>query len=119
MSSLAQKEILKTIITALDSKKAENIELIGVRELTIVADHFIIANGTSGVHARALADEVEFRLRQKGISPQRTEGYQGSTWIILDYADTVVHIFNKETRDFYRLENLWRDGKFEDYRDYL
>lgn len=116
---MTQEEMLKTIVGALDSKKAEDIKVIGIRDLTIVADYFVIANGGSTTQTKALADEVEFRLKQRGTDPLRTEGYAGANWIILDYADVVVHVFYKETRDFYNLEKLWRDGEFIDANKYL
>lgn len=119
MSKITQEEMIKTIIKALDSKKAEDIKLIGIRDLTIVADYFIIANGTSSTQTKALADEVEFRLKQQGAEPLRVEGYAGANWVILDYADVVVHVFYKETRDFYNLEKLWRDGEFIDIGKYI
>lgn len=117
MANLTEKQRLEIIIKALDSKRAEDIQLIGIKELTIVADHFIIANGTSTTQTKALADEVEFQLKQKGIEPIRTEGYQGASWIVLDYGDIVVHVFNKDMREYYNLERLWQDGEQIDISD--
>ena len=119
MSKLTQEEQLGAIIKALDSKRAEDIRLIKIRDLTIVADYFIIANGTSNTHTKALADEVEYQLKLKDTPPIREEGYAGATWIILDYGDIVVHVFYKETRDFYNLEKLWSDGEDIDISDYI
>ena len=119
MAQLEQKQMIETIIKALDSKRAEDIRLIGIKDLTIVADYFVIANGTSGTQTKALADEVEFQLKQKGIEPTRTEGYQGANWIVLDYGEIVVHVFYKETREFYNLERLWQDGEQIDISEYI
>ena len=119
MAQLEQKQMIETVIKALDSKRAEDIRLIGIKDLTIVADYFVIANGTSSTQTKALADEVEFQLKQKGIEPTRTEGYQGANWIVLDYGDIVVHVFYKETRDFYNLERLWQDGEQIDISEYI
>ena len=119
MAQLEQKQMLETIIKALDSKRAEDIRLIGIKDLTIVADYFVIANGTSTTQTKALADEVEFQLKQKGAEPVRTEGYQGANWIVLDYGDIVVHVFYKETREFYNLERLWQDGEQIDISEYI
>lgn len=116
---MTQNEMIKIIVQALDSKKAENIKAIGIKDLTIIADYFIIANGSSTTQTRALADEVEFKLGQLGTKPARTEGYNGSNWIILDYSDIVVHIFYKETREFYSLERLWSDGEQVDISSYI
>ncbi|MGN0595350.1 MAG: ribosome silencing factor [Hominimerdicola sp.] len=119
MASIKENEKLGIIIKALDSKKAEDIQLISIGDLTIVADYFVIANGTSNTHTKSLAEEVEFKMSQQGIEPLRTEGYPGATWIVLDYGDIVVHVFYKETRDHYNLERLWSDGKFLDVNEYI
>lgn len=119
MANITQEEKLKTIVKALDSKRAEDIQVIGIGDLTIVADYFVIANGTSNTQTKALAEEVEFKLGELEINPIRTEGYQGSTWIVLDYGDIVVHVFYKETRGYYNLERLWSDGKNIDISGYL
>ncbi len=119
MSELTQQQQLEAVVKALDSKRAEDIRLIKIRDLTIVADYFVIANGTSNTHTKALADEVEYQLKAKGVPPIREEGYSGATWIILDYGDIVVHVFYKETRDFYNLEKLWSDGEDIDISGYI
>lgn len=114
-----QNEILKKIVKTLDTKKAEAIEVIGIKDLTIIADYFVIATGTSTTHTKSLADEVEFQLKEAGIVPTRTEGYNGSNWILLDYSDIVVHIFYKETREYYSLERLWSDGEKVEVKQFL
>ena len=113
------KEKLEKIIKTLDSKKAENIEVLGIKDLTILTDYFVIANGTSTTHTKTLADEVEFALSQDGVKPTRTEGHNGSNWIIIDYSDIIVHVFYKDTRDFYKLERLWADGEHVDISEFL
>lgn len=107
---MTDNEILEIAVKAIDSKRGENIKIIKIDELTVIANYFIIANGNSTTQVKALADEVEFKLSQAGLEPKRTEGYQGANWIVLDYIDVVIHIFHKETRDFYDLERLWQDG---------
>lgn len=119
MEKITQNEKIETIVKALDSKRAEDIQAIKIGDLTIVADYFIIANGTSNTQTKALAEEVEYKLGQVGIKPIRTEGYQGATWVVLDYGDIVVHVFYKETREFYNLERLWSDGENVDISGYL
>ena len=119
MAQLTTEQKLEVIIKALDSKRAEDIQAIKIGDLTIIADYFIIADGTSNTHTKALAEEVEFRMSQLGVEPSRTEGYQGQTWIVLDYGDVVVHVFYKETRDHYNLERLWSDGTNVDISEYL
>ncbi|MBR6967265.1 MAG: ribosome silencing factor [Ruminococcus sp.] len=116
---MTEKEKLELIIKTLDLKKGEDIQAIRIADLTILADYFVIVNGNSNTHARTLADEVEFVLSQKGIEPERREADTGNTWIILDYADIIVHVFYKETRNFYKLEGLWADGEQMDISDLL
>ena len=119
MDNISQNEKLSTIVKALDSKRAEDIRIIEIGDLTIVADYFVIANGTSSTQTKALAEEVEFKMSQLGVEPNRTEGYQGATWVVLDYGDIIVHVFYKETRDYYNLERLWSDGKDIDVKQFL
>ncbi len=102
---------IKTIVKAIDSKRGEDIKAIRISDLTIISDYFIIANGNSSTQVKAIADEVEFKMKEAGVSPIRIEGYQSANWIVLDYSDVVVHIFYKETRAFYNLERLWNDGE--------
>lgn len=112
-------EKLKLIIKTLDTKKAEDIQAIKISDLTIIADYFIIANGMSSTQTRALADEVEFKMKQQGAEPLRVEGERGANWIIIDYGDVVVHVFYKETREHYNLERLWADGEHIDVTQFL
>lgn len=116
---MTEQEILKIAIKAIDSKRGENIKVLKVGDLTILANYFVIANGNSNTQVKALADEVEFKLSEAGLEPHRTEGFQGANWIVLDYVDVVFHIFHKETRDFYDLERLWQDGTEIDAEEFL
>lgn len=116
---MTQQEKFETIVKTLDLKKGEDIQALKVADLTILADYFIIVNGTSNTHARTLADEVEFQLSQKGTEPQRRESDTGNTWIILDYADIIVHVFDKTQRQFYNLEGLWADANPVDISNLL
>ena len=117
---MADNKTLETIVRALDSKRAEDIQVIGVGDLAILGDYFVIANGTSTTHTRTLADEVEYKLSEEGIEPIRREGRgNGSSWIVLDYGDVIVHVFYKEARDFYQLERMWADGEHMDVSAWL
>lgn len=116
---MTQEELIASAVKILDSKKAEDIRVIKIGDLTILADYFIIADGTSSTQTKALADELEFRLKEMGREPKQVQGNNGSNWIILDYSDVVIHIFYKETRDFYNLERLWSDGEDIDISKYL
>ncbi|MCL2013872.1 MAG: ribosome silencing factor [Oscillospiraceae bacterium] len=116
---MESRELAKNIVKFLDSKKADDIQVIKIRELSIIADYFIIAGGRSSTQVKTLADEVEAKTKELGKSPERKEGIASANWIILDYLDVVVHIFYGETREFYKLEKLWADGEKIDISDML
>ena len=102
--------VVEKIVKVLDNKKAEEIKVIKISELTVLADYFIIANGTSNTHVRALAEEVEAELSDVGVEPRNIEG-RSTGWILLDYSDVVVHVFTPHDREYYNLERLWQDGE--------
>lgn len=101
---------LKTVIEALEDKKAENIKIIQIGEISSVADYFIITNGTNKSQVQALADNINEKLGKEGVYAKQVEGYNSANWILMDYTDFVVHVFDKESRPFYDLERIWRDG---------
>ena len=105
------KEKLEKIVQILDRKKAEDIQVIGITNLTIIADYFVIATGTSTTQVKSLADEVEFQLGEMGVEPRGVEGVRSANWVVLDYSDIVVHVFYHDTRAEYQLERLWADGE--------
>lgn len=111
-------ELVKTAVKAIDSKKGENIEVIGITDLTILSDYFVIATGTSSTQVKALAEEVEYQLELKGIEPHHIEG-RNTPWVCLDYNSVVIHIFYKDQRDFFKLERLWEDGEKIDTAKFL
>ncbi len=96
---------------ALDAKKGLDIKIIKIRDISSIADYFVIATGTSNTHVKTLADEVEFRLDEAGISVSSVEGQRNDTWILLDYIDVIVHVFSEDAREYYNLERLWEDGE--------
>lgn len=102
-------DIVKKIVKALDDKKGNDIEVIKIDGLTIVADYFVIVTANSTTHVRALADEVEYQLEEAGIKADHIEG-KATGWILLEYQGVVVHIFLEESRNYYNLERLWEDG---------
>lgn len=104
-------EEVKIAVKALDSKKAGNIRVLRIGDITVLANYFVIAEGTSTTQVKALADEVEFKMGEAGVQPKSSINQQGTSWISIDYIDVVVHVFLKETRDFYDLERLWQDGE--------
>ena len=105
------KEMTRLAIKALDDKKAENIQVIDISEVSVIADYFIIANGTNRNQNQALADAVEESLGRAGANLKQAEGYDAANWILMDFLDVIVHIFDKDNRLFYDLERIWRDGK--------
>lgn len=112
------QSIVKEAVRAIDSKKGENIEVIGITDLTIIADYFVIATGTSSTQVKALAEEVEYQLDKQGVEPHHIEG-RNTPWVCLDYNSVIIHIFYKDQRDFYQLERLWEDGEKIDITNFL
>lgn len=94
----------------LDSKKARNVRVLKVEDLTVMCDYFVIATGNSSTQVKALADEVEYQLGEQGVQPLRREGMDSRSWIVMDYDTVIMHVFQPETRDFYNLEHLWADA---------
>ena len=104
-------EMVKIAAKALEDKKAEDIRVIDIREISTIADFFVIANGTNANQLAAMRDAVDEELYKAGQHTKQVEGNQNSTWILMDYNDIIVHIFSKEDRLFYDLERMWTDGK--------
>ena len=105
------KKMVKTAYQALDEKKGEDIKIINLEGISVLADYFIIANGTNSSQVQALVDNVEEELHKAGYSLKQREGYSNGNWVLLDFGDIIVHIFDRENRLFYDLERIWRDGK--------
>lgn len=110
-------EIAKLAITALEDKKAEDIKVIDISEISVIADYFIIANGTNRSQIQTLSDHVEETLGKAGVELKQVEGYDNANWVLLDFRDVIIHIFDKENRLFYDLERIWRDGKLIETTD--
>jgi ribosome-associated protein len=104
-------ELVKKAVAALDDKKAEDIKVIDIREISTIADYFIIASGSNQNQLTAMQDAVDEELHKAGIHVKQIEGNRNSTWILMDYEDIIVHLFSKQDRLFYDLERIWRDGK--------
>ena len=108
------KEIALLAASTLDNKKGMDVTTLAVGEQTILADFFVLATGTSNTHVRALADEVEFKLREElGVEPSHIEGASGDAWTLLDYGCVVIHVFTSQARDFYKLERLWSGNEIK------
>lgn len=113
------EQTLKTIVKALDDKKAVDICVLKIDNITSLADHFVICSGTSTTHVKTLADECEVSTDKIGYPIRNREGLDSGSWVLLDYGDIIVHIYNKDTRNYYSLEKLWKDGTEIDINDLL
>lgn len=106
------RELAKIACEALEEKKANDIKVIDISEVSVLADYFIIASGSNRNQVQAMVDSVQEDLFKKaGAEAKQVEGYQSGNWILLDYSDIIVHVFDEENRLFYDLERIWRDGK--------
>jgi ribosome-associated protein len=101
-------------IHALEDRKAEDIRVIDITDVSVIADYFIIASGKNALQVQALSDSVEEALGKAGFEPRHIEGYRSANWILMDYNDIIIHIFSEDQRIFYDLERIWRDGKVMD-----
>jgi len=111
MNDINDQKILQMAVKTLDEKKGSDIKVIKIDDISSIANYFVLATGTSSTQVKTLADETEMKLKQEGFLTRRSENYRGADWIVLDYIDVVIHIFYKETREFYDLERLWQDGE--------
>ena len=107
----------KLAIDALEDKKAEDIKIIDISEVSVLADYFIIAGGNNHSQIQALCNNVEEKLGRAGHPVKQVEGYDTANWILMDFGDVIIHIFDKENRLLYDLERIWRDGKLIDKED--
>ena len=105
------KEMVKLAYAALEDKKAKDITVLDIGKVTVIADYFIIASGDNERQVSALTDSVDEALGRAGFEKRSIEGYATRRWVLMDYGDVVIHIFNTEDRLFYDLERIWRDGK--------
>lgn len=104
------REMAKLASAALAEKKGTDIKVIDIRDLSVIADYFVLADGNNQNQLQAMRDAVDEALYKAGVPLKQVEGNQKSTWILMDYGDIIVHIFSKEDRLFYDLERIWRDG---------
>ena len=104
-------EMAKLACRALDEKKGKDIKVIDIHEVSVIADYFVIANGSNANQLTAMQDAVDETMYTNGVHAKQVEGNSNSTWILMDYQDIIVHLFSKEDRLFYDLERIWKDGK--------
>jgi ribosome-associated protein len=114
---LTPKEIAILVIKTLDNKKTHNIKLLKTRDITILADYFVIGTANSSTQLKTISDEVEKVLKENGEAPLRREGDRHCGWMLIDFGCVVVHLFLKEMRDYYTLERLWADAEDMDIND--
>lgn len=107
---MESREIAKLAYKSMDEKKAININIIDIRELSVIADYFLIAGANNERQVKALAEDVENKLAKAGVTPKSIEGFRNANWILMDYGDVIIHIFNQEQRLFFDLERIWTNG---------
>jgi ribosome-associated protein len=110
-SKLTASQIVQIAADAAVSKKARDLVALDLRELNNVSDYFLICSASSEVQARAIAETIEEKLREKGARPWHVEGMEGRRWVLLDYVEVVVHVFHEKTREYYMLDRLWGDAR--------
>ncbi len=106
------EDILKLIKEKLEEKKGFDVKILDIRELSIMTDYFVITSGNNINQVHALCDFLSDELAKIGIGHKAIEGYDSANWILMDYGDIIVHIFDKDSREFYDLERIWKGGKF-------
>ena len=112
MSTVSTEKMMAQIACkAIDDKKGQDIKIIDIHNVSVIADYFVIASGTNSNQVQAIVDNVEEQLGRAGFEAKQIEGNRKSSWILMDYGDVIVHVFDEENRLFYDLERIWRDGK--------
>lgn len=111
---MTTEELLKEIYNAAEDKKAENIKIIDISNISIMADYMFIASGLNNNQIQAMCDNILECIHKNGLVQNSLEGYDAANWILIDIGDIIVHIFDKESRSFYDLERLYQDGKYFD-----
>ena len=111
---LTSKEIVTIAVKALSDKKARDVKVLKTEAQTVLADYFVICNGSSSTHIKALVDEVDRQLSEAGEPPIRREGLRSDIWVLMDFGCVIVHVFTDEARKFYNLERLWSDAELID-----
>ena len=104
-------EMARVAYQALDEKKGEDIRVIDISGISVIGDYFVITNGTNDSQVRALVENVEEKMHKAGYAAKETEGHRSGAWVLIDFGDVIVHIFDRENRQFYNLERIWNDGK--------
>ncbi len=111
LEGVSAKELACEIARVLDSKRGKDIKIIYVEEKTVITEYFVICTGNSSTQVKALVGEVEFKLEERGVSPYNIEGRDNNSWIVMDYSNVIVHVFSRESREFYNLDKLYGDAE--------
>ena len=120
MSTVSTEKMMAQIACkAIDDKKGQDIKVIDIHNVSVIADYFVIASGTNSNQVQAIVDNVEEQLGRAGFEAKQIEGNRNSSWILVDYGDVIVHVFDEENRLFYDLERIWRDGKVLEMDEFL
>ena len=120
MSTVSTEKMMAQIACkAIDDKKGQDIKVIDIHSVSVIADYFVIASGTNSNQVQAIVDNVEEQLGRAGFEAKQIEGNRNSSWILMDYGDVIVHVFDEENRLFYDLERIWRDGKVLEIDEFL
>ena len=114
-----EKQMAQLVCRALDEKKGRDIKVVDIHDVSVIADYFVIASGSNQNQVQAMVDNVEEQLGRADFEPKQVEGVRNSSWILMDYGDVIVHVFDEENRLFYDLERIWRDGKTLDMEEFL
>ena len=114
-----EKMMAQIAFKAIDDKKGQDIKVIDIHNVSVIADYFVIASGTNSNQVQAIVDNVEEQLGRAGFEAKQIEGNRNSSWILMDYGDVIVHVFDEENRLFYDLERIWRDGKVLEMDEFL
>ena len=120
MSTVSTEKMMAQIACkAIDDKKGQDIKIIDIHNVSVIADYFVIASGTNSNQVQAIVDNVEEQLGRAGFEAKQIKGNRNSSWILMDYGDVIVHVFDEENRLFYDLERIWRDGKVLEMDEFL
>ena len=112
-------EMAKLAVRALEDKKGKDIKVIDIHEVSAIADYFVIASASNQNQVQAMVDNVDETLGRAGFEAKQVEGTRNSSWVLMDYGDVIVHVFDEENRLFYDLERIWRDGKVLDINEFF
>lgn len=105
------QQMIENAVSGLEDKKAEDIKVIDISDVSPISDYFVLATGSNRNQVQAMADSVVEKMHKAGFSLKQIEGYDSANWILMDFVDIVVHVFDRENRNFYDLERIWKDGK--------